>query len=107
MGATAAAAVVVIIAKENDLVDHFRRAGALSAASAKSATELGVDKNRAWYILERRGIIRDAGQALYYLDEVAWVAGKARRKRAAAAFVVLGILAVGVLMAILAAAHHA
>ncbi|HXF25419.1 MAG TPA: hypothetical protein VN602_12900 [Gemmatimonadaceae bacterium] len=106
MGVTAA--TVVIIAKERDLVAHFRRVGALSAASAKSVRELGVDNSRVWYLLERRGIIRDAGQARYFLDEVAWAADRTRRRRVAVAVLVLalGMLAVGVLVAVRAAAHH-
>jgi len=103
MGTTAAAAAVVI-ARENDIVAHFRGAEALSAATAKSATELGVDKSGAWIMLERRGIIRAAGEARYYLDEVAWAANRARRKRAAVMLIVvalaLGIMALGVLAAI-------
>lgn len=103
MGAAAAA---VIIAKEKDLVAHFRLAGALSAASAKSATELGVDTRFAWYILERRAIIRAAGEGLYYLDEPAWMAHRRRRRRAAIALlvIVLGLLAISVFAAIRAAA---
>ena len=78
MGAGAAA---VIIAKEKDLIAHFRLAGALNPATAKSVTELGVDTRLAWNILERRGIIREAGHGLYYLDELAWVAHQKRRRR--------------------------
>jgi hypothetical protein len=105
MGAAAAA---VIIAKERDLVAHFRFAGALSAASAKSATELGVDRRLAWYSLERRAIIREAGEGLYYLDEPAWLAHQKRRRRATIALlvIVLGLLAVSVFAAIRAAAHQ-
>lgn len=104
MGAAAAAAVV--IAKEKDLVAHFRRAGALSAASAKSATELGVDTRFAWYILERRAIIRDAGNGRYYLDEPAWAAHGTKRRRLAVALlvVVLGLLAISIFATIRAAA---
>lgn len=103
MGATAAA---VIIAKEKDLVAHFRLARALSPASAKSATELGVDTRLAWYILERHAIIRDAGQGRYYLDEPAWLAHQKRRRRVAIAMlvIVLAVLAISVFLTMRVAA---
>ena len=102
-----AAAVAVIIAKEKDLVAHFRLAGALSATSAKSAAELGVERRLAWYSLERRAIIRDAGQGRYYLDEPAWLAHRKRRRGVAMVLlvVVLGFLAISVFAAIRAAAR--
>ncbi len=88
----ATAAATVIIAKEKHLVEHFRRAGALSPETAKSAADLGVDTRMAWSILERRGIIRDAGEGLYYLDESAWVALRQRRRRLAIVFLVIALV---------------
>jgi hypothetical protein len=106
MGAAVAA---VIIAKEKDLVAHFRRAGALGPANAKSVTELAIETRLAWSILERRGIIRDAGQGLYYLDELAWLAHQNRRRRTAITMlvIVLALLAVSTFLAMRAtAARH-
>ena len=95
MGATAAAAAV-IFTKEKELVAHFRAAGALSARSAKSAAELAVHTGGTWHRLERRGIIRDAGQGLYYLDEHAWGVSRKWRRRAAVAILVIvcGVLVI-------------
>ncbi len=97
----ATAAAAVIIAKEKDLVAHFRRAGALSPATAKSVTELGVETRLAWSILEGRAIIREAGEGLYYLDEPAWVAHQQRRRRIAITLlaIVLVLLAVSAVVA--------
>lgn len=106
MGAPVAA---VIIAKEKDLIAHFRRAGALSPTTAKSVTELGVDTRFAWSILERHGIIRQAGQGLYYLDELAWLAHRTRRRRTAMTLliIVFALLAVSTFVAMRAtAARH-
>src|SRR5215475_7903274 len=86
MGAAVAA---VIIAREKDLVAHFRAAKALSAGSAKSVGELGVDTRLAWRILERREIICDAGGGLYYLDEPAWIAHQSRRRRVAIVMLIM------------------
>ena len=88
MGATA---VAIIISKEKDLVAHFRLAGALSATTAKSVTELGVDTRLAWNILERHAIIRETGRGLYYLDEVAWLAHQKRRRRMAMTVLVIAL----------------
>lgn len=103
MGTTA---VAVIIAKERDLVAHFRRAGALSAATARSAAELGVASQVAWNILERRAIIREATPGRYYLDEVAWEASRQRRRRLAIVMlvIVLAVLAVAVTATVRASA---
>ena len=92
----AAPVAAVIIRKEKDLIAHFRGAGALSPATAKSVTELGVDTRLAWSILEARAIIREAGEGLYYLDEPAWVAHQKRRRRIAMTMlvIVLAVLAV-------------
>lgn len=101
----ATAAAAVIIAKEKDLVAHFRRAGALSPAQAKSATDLGVDTRLAWSILERRAIIREAGEGRYYLDEPVWVAHQQRRRRIATTMlvIVLAVLAVSIFVTMQAA----
>ncbi len=88
----ATAAATVIIAKEKHLVEHFRRAGAVSPATAKSATDLGVDTRLAWSILERRAIIREAGEGLYYLDEPVWTALQRRRRRFAIVFLVIALV---------------
>ena len=97
----ATAAAAVIIAKEKDLIAHFRRAGALGPATAKSLADLGVDTRLAWSILERRAIIREAGEGLYYLDEPAWVAHQQRRRRIAITVLViaLALLAVSTFVA--------
>ena len=105
----AAPVAAIIIAKEKDLVAHFRRAGALSPTTAKSIMELGVDTRLAWSILERRAVIREAGEGLYYLDEPAWLANQKRRRRIAMTMlvIVLVVLAVSTFVTMRAtAARH-
>jgi hypothetical protein len=79
----ASAAVAVLIRKERDLVDHFNQAGAVSPSSARSSSDLGVHERLAWSRLLRGGVIREAAQGTYYLDESAWVALGQRRRRMA------------------------
>ena len=102
----AASAAAVIIAKEKDLIAHFRRAGALGPTSAKSVTELGVDTRLAWNILERHAIICEAGHGLYYLDERAWLAHQRRRRRTSITLliIVFALLAVSAFVAMRVAA---
>jgi len=78
MGASAAAAI--LIRKQHELVEHFRQAGAVSPSSARSSSDLGVHERLAWSRLVRDGVLREAAQGTYYLDESAWVAlGQKRR----------------------------
>lgn len=77
----AAAAVAVIIHREKDLVAHFRQAGAVAAASAKSPSELGVHERMAWERLVERAVIREASPGAYYLDEQSWNALRRMRRR--------------------------
>ncbi len=89
MGATAAA---IIIKRERDLVDHFRRAGATSPQTAQSPAALGVETRLAWDILVRDAIIRTATGGTFYLDEPSWEAMGRRRRRIAIVIVVFAIL---------------
>lgn len=94
MGASAAAAI--IIKRERDLVDHFRRAGATSPQTAQSPAALGVETRLAWDILERGAIIRPGPSGTFYLDEPSWEAMGRRRRRLAivvtTAAVLLGLI---------------
>ena len=95
-----AADAAVIIAGEKRLIAHFRRTGALSPANAKSVTELGVDTGRAWATLQRRAIIREAGQGLYYLDESAWLVHDKRRRRIAMTVVIIALALVAAMIVV-------
>jgi hypothetical protein len=77
-----AAAVAVIMRKERDLVETFRRAGALSIEHARSLTQLAVDdRGVAWRRLTRRAVIREAAPGSFYLDLPSWEALRYVRKR--------------------------
>jgi hypothetical protein len=89
-----AAVAAIVIAQERELIAHFRRAGAMTPASAKSLSELGVDSGMAWTRLARRAIIREAGDGLYYLDEPAWVAHQQMRKRIAMTMIAVALVAI-------------
>ncbi|MGH7670555.1 MAG: hypothetical protein ACRENQ_13795 [Gemmatimonadaceae bacterium] len=92
MGASAAAAI--IMAKEKDLVAHFRRLGAVSPAKAKSASELGVEQRLAWSKLVRRDVIREARPGAFYLDEPSWTVARRQRLQLVLMLIVLALIIV-------------
>jgi hypothetical protein len=91
MGAAAAA---VIIKRERDLVDHFRRVGATSPDTAKTPDEIGVDGPMTWFRLVDDAVIRSAGDGRFYLDALTWEALERRRKRVMMIAFIIAVLAV-------------
>ncbi len=93
MGAAAAA---IIIKREKDLVEHFRRARATNPQAAQSSDALGVEENFIWRRLVSSAVIRPGNAGTYYLDEPSWEAMGRRRRRLAivalVAAVALGLL---------------
>ena len=82
-GGGGAVIIAVAVRKERDLVNHFRRARALSPDTSTTSASMGVEERHAWHRLARRGVIRQAPNSGWYLDESALAAwDKARRKRA-------------------------
>jgi hypothetical protein len=95
MGAAAAA---IIIKREKDLVEHFRRAGATTPQTAQSPDALGVeDDNFIWRTLVKSAVIRAGTSGDYYLDEPSWEA-MGRRRRRLAVIMVVAAVALGVLL---------
>ncbi len=93
MGATAAA---IIIHKEHEVVDAFRRAGALAPAAARPLDEVGVDDGLAMRRLRSRAVIRESGAGHFYLDEGVWAATRRTRRRVVIVTVtLLLVIAVG------------
>jgi hypothetical protein len=91
MGAPAAA--IIIRRKENQLVNHFRAAGALSPDTAMSLADLQVDADDfALGRLHRRAVIRAVHSGEYYLDEEVWRAVRNTRRRLAAVIVALIVI---------------
>ena len=91
MGAAAAAAI--IIKRERDLVEHFRRVGALSPATARTKDEIGVDGRMAWFRLVDDAVIRAADDGRFYLDVLTWEALERRRRRLVTVAVTLAAVA--------------
>jgi hypothetical protein len=89
--------VVSILRKERQVVRHFRDAGAISPASAKSLKEVPEAHSLGLRRLRRRAVIREAQPERFYLDEEVWVAlGRTRRRVSLAVLALIVLLLVGV-----------
>ena len=99
MGAAAVAAVMR--RRENEVVDDFRAAGAISRETAQSYTAIGLGQTMGLRRLRERAVIREAapGAGTYYLDEEVWTAVRRTRRRIATVFmVILALLLIGILL---------
>ncbi|HEY4216123.1 MAG TPA: hypothetical protein VGM67_03235 [Gemmatimonadaceae bacterium] len=94
-----ATAAAVLIRREKDIVELYRRAGATAPGTALTPATLDIHHRVAFDILVRRAVLRDVGSGRYYLDEFAWQALRARRHRLAGTMMVLIIVAFVALVA--------
>ena len=100
MGAPAIAAI--LRRREQEVVEDFRAAGALSPSTAQSYSALGIGQSLAVKRLHNRAVIREASPGLYYLDEEVWAAVRRTRRRLAAVVLsMLALLLLGVLLGII------
>jgi hypothetical protein len=86
----AAAAVAIMRRREQEVVDDFRAAGAISPETAQSYNAIGLGESMALRRLNDRAVIRESAPGLWYLDEEVWTA--VRRTRRRVALVMLAII---------------
>jgi hypothetical protein len=79
----AAAAVAIMRRREQEVVEDFRAAGAISPATAQSYTAIGLGESMALGRLNDRAVIRESAPGLWYLDEEVWTAVRRTRRRLA------------------------
>jgi hypothetical protein len=97
MGAPAIAAILV--RREQEVVEDFRAAKALSPSTAQSYTAMGLGHTLAIKRLHNRAVIREAAPGLYYLDEEVWAAVRRTRRRVATVMIaILVVVLLGILM---------
>jgi hypothetical protein len=100
MGAPAVAAI--LRRREQQVVDDFRAAGALSPASAQSYVAIGLGDSLAIKRLRNRAVIREAAPGNYYLDEEVWAAVRRTRQRVATVVIsILALVLLGVVLGII------
>lgn len=86
MAAAAVAPIMVtilaaaMVARQRKFVERLRSAGATSPERATAAATFGGDEGMAFGILLRRAVVKKTGER-YYLDEPAWEALRAKRRR--------------------------
>jgi hypothetical protein len=92
-------AAAVIVAREKHIVAAFREAHATSPAAAVTPGALGVEERLAFRRLRQRAILRESESGLVYLDEPAWEALRATRRRLALVLTVAVIVMALILLA--------
>jgi len=90
------AAVAVIVAKEQKIVELFRRAGAVEPGSAVTPAGIGVPDMMAFRRLCQHDVLREAAPGTFYLDEQGW--GELRGRRRRLGFMLLFAVLVGALV---------
>ncbi|MFN2637363.1 MAG: hypothetical protein ABR585_10080 [Gemmatimonadaceae bacterium] len=102
MGAAGAVAVAAMRRREQEVIDDFRAAGALSPDTAQSYSGLGFGQSRAIQRLRNRAVIREAAPDKFYLDEEVWAAVRRTRRRLATVMMaILLVMLLGVLARII------
>jgi hypothetical protein len=99
-----AAAVAVLIRREREVVEACRRAGAVSAATARPLRELGLSDSPGVDRLKDRAVLRMGAPGTWYLDEPSFEALLRGRQRlmlvlvlCSAAVLVGGLVTLGAL----------
>jgi len=77
--------------RERDIIEAFRRAGAISQEKAVTPAALCIDEGMVFSRLRRRAVIRDGAPGLLYLDEPSWTALRGIRRR-------LALIAIGIMV---------
>jgi hypothetical protein len=100
MGAPAVAAI--LRRKEQEVVDDFRSAGAISPATARTYDAIGLGDSLAIKRLQNRAVIRQADPGRWYLDEEVWEAVRRMRRRFATVLLsILALVLAGVLLGVI------
>jgi hypothetical protein len=88
--------------REQEVIDDFRAAGAISPDRAQSYTAIGLGDSLAMRRLRNRAVIREAGPGVFYLDEEVWAAVRRTRIRLVLTlFAILAVLLAGISLGII------
>lgn len=72
---------IVLLLKEEELVEHFRQNGAVSVNTAQSPNALSVSEDMTFRRLLTRAVLREAAPGTFYLDEEAYAERRRARQR--------------------------
>jgi hypothetical protein len=84
----------VMAHKQRAIVRTFEQAAATTAATARTAEQLGLKPGMAWHQLVGHAVLRCPGEARYFLDAANWQNLRRRRRRLALVAVMAGALVV-------------
>ena len=102
MGAAGAVAAAAMRRREQEVIDDFRAAGAVSPSTAQPYSDVGIGQSRAIHRLRNRAVIREAAPGTFYLDEEVWDAVRRTRRRVATVFIgILALLLLGIIAGII------
>jgi len=93
--------VAAIIAKKKKYIRAFRNANALSIQQAIGANELGIKKGPIFNKLLREGVIREADNERFYLDEATEREVTTRRRKTVSIILFVILLALAVVFGVL------
>jgi hypothetical protein len=71
----------VMAHKQRALVRAFEQAAATTAATARTAEQLGLKPGMAWHQLVGHAVLRCPGEGRYFLDLTNWQRLRRRRRR--------------------------
>jgi len=94
MGAAGMVITAVMVRRQRAIVRTFEQVAATTAATARTAEQLGLKPGMAWHQLVGHAVLRCPGEARYFLDAANWQSLRRRRRRMAWAAVITGALAV-------------
>lgn len=89
----------VMMHKQRALVRAFEQAAATTAATARTAEQLGLKPGMAWHQLLGQAVLRCPGEGRYFLDLANWQRLRRRRRRMALATIAGLLMLVLILLA--------
>lgn len=84
----------IMVHAQRAIVRTFEQAAATTAATARTAEQLGLKPGMAWHQLVGHAVLRCPGDGRYFLDLANWQRLRQRRRRMALAIAVAGMLVV-------------
>lgn len=84
--------VIVLLLKEEELVEHFRKNGAVSANTAKSLNALSVSEDMTFRRLRNRSVLREGSPDTFYLDEETYAERRRARRRLRPVMLILVVI---------------
>ncbi|OOG40291.1 hypothetical protein [Rhodanobacter sp. C05] len=84
----------VMAHKQRVIVRAFEQAAATTAATARTAEQLGLTPGMAWHQLVGHAVLRCPGEARYFVDLANWQRLRQRRRRIALVVAAVGMLVV-------------